>query len=224
MERYVSRMPAELVPQRELYQPNYAPWLSPEFAACFARLAPYTLVPPEKCFTLASLAIQASRLDGEVWECGVYRGGTALLLSQLLASAGRNLRLFDTFEGMPEADSLKDYHQAGDFAETSVEAVRALVRGDFVHLHKGLIPDSFRGLEGTRISFAHVDVDIYSSIMACCEFIYPRLSLGGIMVFDDYGVLSCSGARQAVDSYFADKPVVPLVLQTGQAVVFKSFA
>ena len=220
----MSSMPTELVPRRELYQPYFAPWLSPEFAACFARLAPYTLVPPERCFTLASLAIQASRLDGEVWECGVYRGGTAMLLAQLLASAGRTLRLFDTFEGMPAVDSALDYHQAGDFAETSVEAVRSLVPGNFVHIYKGLMPDTFRGLEGSRIALAHVDVDIYSSIMACCEFIYPRLCQGGIMVFDDYGVVTCPGARKAVDHYFADKSVVPLVLQTGQAVVFKSFA
>jgi hypothetical protein len=59
-------------------------------------------------------------------------------------------------------------------------------------------------------------------------FIYPRLCLGGIMVFDDYGAPLCPGARQArarqaIDKYFARTSIIPLVLQTGQAVIFKSF-
>jgi O-methyltransferase len=33
--------------------------------------------------------------------------------------------------------------------------------------------------------------------------------------------MSCPGARQAVDEYFAARPEVPLVLPTGQAVVFR---
>jgi O-methyltransferase len=44
------------------------------------------------------------------------------------------------------------------------------------------------------------------------------------MVFDDYGFASCPGARQAVDNFFADTPFVPLVLSTGQAIIFKSCA
>jgi O-methyltransferase len=59
-------------------------------------------------------------------------------------------------------------------------------------------------------------------VLDCCHFIYPRLLAGGFMVFDDYGFPSCFGARQAVDEFFAGRPEVPLVLPTGQAVVFKA--
>ncbi len=41
------------------------------------------------------------------------------------------------------------------------------------------------------------------------------------MVFDDYGFLSCPGAKEAVDAFFTDKPEQPLYLSTAQAVVFK---
>jgi len=41
------------------------------------------------------------------------------------------------------------------------------------------------------------------------------------MIFDDYGFPTCPGAQQAVDEFFEDKPEVPLVLTTGQALVFK---
>ena len=73
-----------------------------------------------------------------------------------------------------------------------------------------------------KISFAHIDVDIYRSTLDCCTFIYPRLSPGGFIICDDYGFPSCPGARTAIDEFFANKPEVPLVLPTGQAVIFRS--
>jgi O-methyltransferase len=210
------------IPDAELYQPLYSPWRSEAFAAEYEPISSWTLVSQDRCYVLASLATQASLLDGEFWECGVYRGGTAMLFAKRLSTAGRQLRLFDTFQGMPETDATRDRHKAGDFSDTSLEAVRSRVRGDFVQFHKGLIPATFAGLESARIAFAHVDVDIYSAILACCEFIYPRLCVGGFMVFDDYGWPSCPGARAAVDEFFLERSSVPLVLSTGQAVVFKS--
>jgi O-methyltransferase len=218
----VESQTAPKIPDAELYRPHYSPWLSTAFAAEYARISAYTLVSEDRCYILASLATQASLLDGEVWECGVYKGGTAMLLAERLSAASRTLRLFDTFEGMPETDPARDLHKAGDFSDTSLEAVRSRVRENFVHFHKGLIPATFSGLESTRIACAHVDVDIYSAIVACCEFIFPRLCVGGFMIFDDYGFSSCPGARSAVDEFFLRRASNPLVLPTGQAIVFKS--
>jgi O-methyltransferase len=212
------------IPDSELYKPLFSPWRSAAFTAEYASISPLTLVGEDRCYVLASLATQALRLDGEFWECGVYRGGTAMLLAGRLSTAATRLRLFDTFEGMPETDAARDWHKAGDFSDTSLDAVRSRVRGDFVHFHKGLIPATFSGLESTRIAFAHVDVDIHSAILACCEFIFPRLCVGGFMVFDDYGSPSCPGARSAVDEFFLERTATPLVLPTGQALVFKSVA
>jgi O-methyltransferase len=219
------RQPAPAdIPDSELYQPLFSPWRSSSFMAMYAPISPWTLVSDDRCYVLASLASQASQLEGEFWECGVYRGGTAMLFAELLSTAGTRLRLFDTFEGMPETDPVKDLHKAGDFSDTSLESVQSRVQGDFVHFHKGLIPLTFSGLESSRIAFAHVDVDIYHAILACCEFIFPRLCVGGFMVFDDYGFPSCPGARAAVDEFFRERATAPLVLLTGQAIVFKSIA
>jgi O-methyltransferase len=223
----VRRLPQatqQTIPTADLYQPLYSPWRSPGFVAEYALISPYTLVSEDRCYVLASLATQASLLDGEFWECGVYKGGTAMLLAERLSTAGRPLRLFDTFDGMPETDAERDLHKAGDFCDTSLEAVRSRVRGNFVHFYKGLIPKTFSGLESTRIACAHIDVDIYSSVLACCEFIFPRLCVGGFMIFDDYGFPSCPGARSAVDEFFLGRASIPLVLPTGQALLFKSFA
>jgi O-methyltransferase len=222
--RRVTRVTPREIPDAELYQPLFSPWRSAAFVAEYSRISAFTLVSADRSYVLASLVTQALQLDGEVWECGVYKGGTAMLLAERLASSARPLRLFDTFDGMPETDAARDLHKAGDFSDTSLETVRSRVRGDFVHFHKGLIPKTFSGLESSRIAYAHVDVDIYSSIIACCEFIFPRLCVGGFMIFDDYGFPSCPGARSAVDDFFLGRSGNPLVLPTGQALVFKSIA
>jgi len=134
------------------------------------------------------------------------------------------LHLFDTFKGMPKTSS-SDLHKAGDFGDTSLEAVKNFV-GSYsnIYYHAGFIPDTFSELSlNTTIAFAHVDVDIYDSVMSCCEYIYPRLAPGGIMLFDDYALATCPGARRAVDSYFASKTDFPLVIKTGgQALVVKA--
>jgi O-methyltransferase len=85
-----------------------------------------------------------------------------------------------------------------------------------------LIPDTFGESGDLRFAFSHVDVDIHKSVLDCCRFLYPRTAMGGVIVFDDYGFPSCPGARQAVDEFFADKPEYPLVLRSGQAIVFRA--
>jgi O-methyltransferase len=52
----------------------------------------------------------------------------------------------------------------------------------------------------------NVDVDIQKPTLAACEFFYPRMVPGGIMVFNDYKASKCKGATQAIDGFFADKP------------------
>jgi O-methyltransferase len=214
------------IPEGELYRPLFSPWFAGgDFAKYYALAAPKTLVTADRCYVLWILLRQALHLEGDLWECGVYKGGTAAMMAAVLRDSGqrgKRLFLFDTFQGMPETDSERDLHRKGDFRDTSAEAVSRYVGADeFCVLRPGYIPDTFAGLESAQIAFAHIDVDIYKSILDCLNFIWPRLTLGGFIVFDDYGFPSCPGARAAVDEFFAGKACVPLCLPTGQAVVFK---
>lgn len=214
------------IPDAEYYRPRFSPWLGyGEFARYYEIAKGATAVSADRCWVLYSLCRQALHLHGDIWECGVYKGGTAAMLAEIVhdGASARRLHLFDTFEGMPETDHGIDIHLKGDFSDTTLKVVREYVKRDELTIyHPGVIPETFRGLEGAAIAFAHVDVDIRQSVADCCQFIYPRLSVGGFLVFDDYGFASCPGARQAVDAYFVSREVVPLILPTGQAVVFKS--
>lgn len=230
------------IPDREFYRPSehgdwlFSPWMAQgelrgyaEFHDyLMAALAACTAVGPERLFTLFTLASQCLHLEGDFIETGVWKGGTAVLFAKLIrerSASPRQLHLFDTFSGMPATHACDTYYKGGEFADTSLEAVRAkLPAAEFVRFHPGLIPDTFEGCEDLRFAFAHIDLDVYQSIRDACAFVYPRLAVGGVMVFDDYAWSTCPGARRAVDEFFATRKMRPLVLSNGQAVVFKAIS
>jgi len=186
-----------------------------------------TLVSSERLWTIKWAFLQTQSIPGEIWEAGVYRGGVARLLRTLMidhsATDHCKLRLFDSFAGLPDGRAGIDFHGRGEFGDTSLSEVRAFVGEDeFIEYRPGWIPETFSGLDHSLIRLAHVDVDLYESTLNCLAHIYPRLAIGGIIVLDDYGFVSCPGVRKAVDEFFREKPDLPLTLPSGQAFVVRT--
>ena len=71
-----------------------------------------------------------------------------------------------------------------------------------IDFHKGWIPKKFHEVENIKFSFVHIDLDFYNPIRESINFFADRLSVGGVMLFDDYGQLTTSGAKKAVDEFF----------------------
>ncbi len=185
-----------------------------------------TLIDPERLYILYQYVRHTVDVSGDLAECGVYRGGSALLLARTLVKYGRGdkkLHLFDTFAGMPPANPLLDLHQEGDFGDTSLAEVQKYLaeHGSSLLFYPGLFQVTFAKVPETKFSFVHVDCDLYESVRLCCAFFYDRLTPGGVFIFDDYGFPSCPGARLAVDEFFRTRPEHPVYLPTGQAVVSK---
>jgi O-methyltransferase len=202
------------------------PWdEAAEFACAYKNLVPRTLIDKKRLFNLWQWSSYALSFPGDFAECGVYRGGSAYLLLCALRSmdSARKLHLFDTFKGMPGTDPRKDFHQQGDFADTSVESVRGFLSGfDNAIFHPGLFSERFQDVDQERFSFVHVDADLYSSVNESCEFFYPRLARGGVMVFDDYGYRSCPGARAAVEEFFRPRGEKIIFLLPSQALIIRN--
>ena len=192
----------------------------PAFEALYGRIRQHTLVPPERCFALYQLARSLREAPGDVAEVGVYKGGTARLLAETCGN--KTLHLFDTFEGMPEVDTSVDRHHTGDFADTSAAAVEAYLSGHgIIRIHAGLFPGTTGPVEDARFSLVYVDVDIYQSVKDCLEFFYPRMVVGGALVFDDYESDKCPGVRKAIDEFLSHKPEYQIVTARYQCAIFK---
>jgi O-methyltransferase len=184
------------------------------------QIAGRTLVDKTRCFICYQWARQVSELPGDVAEVGVYRGGTARLLSKVFESKHKTVHLFDTFAGMPASDPMRDRHQERDFGDASLESVKAYLQDcRNIRIHPGLFPATSTPIEDKTFCLVHIDADIYASVMDGCRFFYPRMQKGGVMIFDDYGFLTCPGAKLAVDEFFTDKPEHPCYLPTGQCIV-----
>ncbi len=211
------KLPKRKPPIIDLYK------IDKEICDEYDHLATHTLVDRNRIAFLKQFAKSVKSLEGDVAEVGVYKGGTAWLLAKNLEDTKKTIYIFDTFEGMPETRADKDWHKKGDFNDAPLEFVKKfLADRKNIEIYQGYFPQTSPPIVNKKFCMVHIDVDIYQSVWDCCEFFYPRMVASGLMVFDDYGFLTCPGAKEAVDTFFATKPEKPIYLLTGQALVIKS--
>ena len=175
-----------------------------------------SLLSGNEAFVVHSLARAQSALPGAMAEVGVYQGCSAKLIS--LASGGRRLHLFDTFDGLPEPEAAECGHLRARQYRSGLAAVRAfLADAPEVVFHPGCFPGTAMAVETERFSFVHLDVDLKSSTRACLEFFYPRMVPGGIIMTHDYSFLD--GVREAFAEFLGKVGGQVIELPTSQALL-----
>lgn len=195
------------------YQP---PTFEGSLDRVIAEAAPRSLNPPWKLAALYFLARSALEVEGDVLECGTYRGGTGLVLAHALRGSGRRLQLVDTFRGLPYWSPEKgDVARPGLFQDVDVEEVRRLFRpfpeAEVIQAEASTIERHLR----PRYALVHVDNDQYESHRAIFRLLAPRLSVGGCFVLDD----ALPGARRATDELLAADPRLRRLRLFGEHVV-----
>jgi O-methyltransferase len=168
----------------------------------FEMIKPYTLVTPERLSNLLRLArdLDTREINGDVVECGTYKGGTAALLGS--AMGDRSLWLYDSFEGLPETtekDGAYAKRHVGDCKGTEKELREILekagVDGERCHIRAGWFQETFKLPLPERIALLHCDADWYESVLLTLETFFPRVVPGGFIILDDFGYFE--GAREA---------------------------
>jgi hypothetical protein len=189
---------------------------------------PFTLTSPERIAALceATRYLVKAAIPGDIVECGVWRGGSMMAVAKTLLEmheSSRRLFLYDTFSGMSEPGE-KDVTYSGIAARdlmkaaaredpasiwcrAPLEGVRAAVFNvgyprDKIHFVQGKVEETIPGTVPERIALLRLDTDWYESTRHELIHLFPRLSIGGVMIIDDYG--HWKGARQAVDEYLAE--------------------
>ena len=163
---------------------------------------------------------ETKKISGDIAEVGVYKGGSARIISH--AKGDKTLHLFDTFEGLPapshEKDNYGKYPQ-GRFISAYDEVKSSLSSYPHVYIYKGLFPETANPIRDKKFSFVHLDVDIYQSTIQCLEFFYPRMNPGGIIISHDY--LTAKGVKMAFEEFFDKKPEPIIELSARQCLVVK---
>lgn len=158
----------------------------------------HTLLNDSKLAALRHVLDVARDVSGDLAELGVYRGGVAKVMS--LHSPHKTVRLFDTFEGIPEHSEADAFHKPGEFACSLADVQRHLADCHNVVFHPGLFPAT---AAGDAFSVVHLDADLYQSTLDGLRYFWPRLSIGGAIVLDDWHWRFCEGVTRAVEEFFA---------------------
>lgn len=152
-----------------------------------------SLLSPNKLAVIRDEVQATNHLPGDLAELGVYRGGSAKLIAH--SARGATLHLFDTFEGLPEADEFGE-HGAGDFRDTAFADVKQFLQGSNATIHRGIFP--FTADDGARYRFVHLDADTYQSTVAALCYFVPRMVAGGRIILDDFGWWATPGVAKAL--------------------------
>ena len=150
---------------------------------------------------------------GDVIETGVWRGGSTILMRGVLKAYGvtdRTVWVADSFEGLPPPDPDRYPADAGDTHHTltplaiSMEMVQAHFQAydlldDQVRFLKGWFEDTLPSAPIDALAVVRLDGDMYASTIQAIESLYPKLSVGGYLIVDDYGAVP--GCKKAIHDY-----------------------
>jgi SAM-dependent methyltransferase len=208
---------------------TYSPWHEvPAFRKAHDAIRANTLVDSYRCYDLWSLIGQVTNIPGAVLEVGVWRGGTACLLGLAMKDANIKDRLYlaDTFAGVVKASGADANYKGGEHADTTIETVKSLLAANQVDnysLLQGVFPEQTAAqIAAGPIRFCHVDVDVYQSAKDVFDWVWPRLSVGGIVVFDDYGFVTCSGVTKFANEQANRGDLVFVHNLNGHALLLKT--
>lgn len=218
---------AKVLPEYRFKWPQMTWWHSENFNIYLDRFKERGGNNTDRRWLVSQLLRLIEDVPGDTVEVGCYRGAMSWLICESnQQGTKRKMRvhhIFDSFEGLSEPGLDDGVHwQKGALAcsEAMVHANLAPFAGKF-WTYKGWIPERFSEVADFSFAFVHIDVDLHDPTMESLEFFYPRLSLGGILICDDYGFSSCLGATLACDRYLADKPEAMVQLPDGGGFLIK---
>ena len=231
----------------ESHIPNDIKDMDEDFFKIYEKCKEFTMTPISRMYALykATRYILDNNIPGDFVECGVWRGGSMMLTALTLIElkdTSRKIYLYDTFEGMSKPTE-RDISVFGDNAQegwvkaqkgeinewcfASIEDVRANIAStgypkENMIFVKGKVEETIPGTIPNSISILRIDTDWYESTKHGLSNMYPKLSLNGILILDDYGFWK--GAREAVDEYFNKQNFHPMFsrIDRGCRLIVKS--
>lgn len=157
--------------------------------------------------------IITDKIEGDVIEAGVWRGGAVILMKGILDAFNimdKKIWVADSFKGVPKPN-IEDYPQDKDdklYTYTELQVSKEEVMNNFkkynlldgnVEFLEGWFKDTLYNSPINKLSLLRIDGDLYELTYQTLEALYPKLSPGGFCIIDDYGTFEyCS---KAVNDY-----------------------
>ncbi|HKZ96548.1 MAG TPA: class I SAM-dependent methyltransferase [Hyphomicrobiaceae bacterium] len=197
-------------------QPFFEAWQkharTPAEQACIWRIAVLAWA--------ARTALRGSSVPGDFVECACYKGTSARVVCDTVnfAATGRRYYLYDLFDHDP---SMPHHAMPEHSRKLYAETVARFADVAGVIVTQGKVPDVLHEVAPERIAFLHLDLNNATAELAALEFLFDRVSPGGVIVFDDYGWLAYRAQKLAEDPWLAARGYHVLELPTGQGLLIK---
>lgn len=162
-------------------------------------------------------SVLKNNVPGDLIETGVWRGGATILMRAVLKAYGvtnRNVWVADSFQGLPKPDTEK-YPEDSFLAQNNIQDIKELavgleeVKSNFrkydlldgrVKFLKGWFKDTLPSAPIKKLAVLRLDGDLYESTILALRHLYPKLSIGGYVIIDDYNGLD-DACKKAVNYY-----------------------
>lgn len=197
------------------------------FWEIFECCQPFTMTSVDRMFSLYTAVnyIIDNNISGHFAECGVWRGGSSMMIASTLLKRGvsnKKIFLYDTFEGM-SAPTNNDVDVVGNDAASLLKINENTREGNIwcladlndvqsnmtltgypssnITYVKGKVEDTIPSSSPDGdIALLRLDTDWYESTKHELIHLYPQLVKNGVLIIDDYG--HWEGCKKAVDEYF----------------------
>ena len=194
----------------------------------------HTMIGSKRLSNLQSCveSVLQDNIPGDLIETGVWRGGACILMRGVLKAYGvtdRRVWVADSFEGLPRPTNDVDRQDISGnlyrYKELAVSVDR--VKANFSRY--GLLDDQVEFLRGwfsqtllqapiERLAIARLDGDMYESTRDAITALYPKLSVGGYLIVDDYGMIPA--CKLAIDEYRATYKITEPIVSIDWTGVF----
>ena len=214
-----------------------------EFIKIYKVCKTYTMASLQRSFALykAIEYILRNKIEGDLVECGVWRGGQAMIMAFTLLKEGdtkRKIWLYDTYAGMSKPAGIdirvtdgmsveEKWRKANkdEYNKWCYSPVEDVKKNLFstgyprknIEFIKGNVERTIPGQVAKKISILRLDTDWYKSTRHELTYLFPRLSFGGVIIIDDYGYWE--GVRRAVDKYVRENNVKIFLVYCDNACV-----
>ncbi|MCR9074213.1 MAG: class I SAM-dependent methyltransferase [Alphaproteobacteria bacterium] len=171
-----------------------------------------------RSYILRGFAYNSIKIPGCFIEAGCYKGDSVeeLLNDPDISAAKKNFYLFDLFD-----HTIGDAHvrKEGHIKNLHSNVVERFKNNETVKVIKGRIPDVLEEEIKEKVAFAHIDLNNSEAESKALEFLLPRMSLGGCIVFDDYGWQIFRDQKVEIDQIIQKHGYRIIEIPTGQGIV-----
>jgi hypothetical protein len=187
-----------------------------------------------------------NNIAGDFVECGVWRGGTGILIKNILQKYNNNDRkvfLLDSYEGMEnleKSNNLTEKDKLDEICSNILNDIekyygRKLIETDYdevinnlkhfncydenVILLKGWFNEKFPFDNVQSISLLRLDCDYHYPTTMCLEKLYEKVTKGGVIILDEY-YLDFMGEKKAVDEFRSKYGITSEIINVNNAVAY----